>query len=68
MHQTQKMDGQELIQLFIGIGLSEIKAKETAKNATVSAHLKTCIDAVGSKKGHAVIFVHPLENENRSDS
>lgn len=40
------MDGPDLVKLFVGIGLSEIKAKETAKNSNVSANLKTCIDVV----------------------
>ena len=39
-------DGRDLVQLFVSIGLSEIKAKETLKNANVSAHLKNCIDSV----------------------
>ena len=42
----------DLVQLFIGIGLSEIKAKETVKNANVSSHLKSCIDAVCKKLFH----------------
>lgn len=39
-------DGRDLVQLFVSIGLSEIKAKETLKNANVSGHLKNCIDSV----------------------
>ena len=45
LHQTE-MDGPDLVKLFVGIGLSEIKAKETAKNSNVSTNLKSCIDAV----------------------
>ena len=37
---------EEVTKLFIGIGLSELKAKETIKNSSVSAHLKNCIDVV----------------------
>lgn len=37
---------EDLTALFVSIGLSEIKAKETIKNANVSAHLKNCIDLV----------------------
>ena len=40
------MAGEELAALFVKIGLSEQKAKETLKNATVSNYLKSCIDAV----------------------
>ena len=42
----KEMEGPDLVKLFVGIGLSEIKAKETAKNTNVSANLKTCIDVV----------------------
>nr|CAG4634624.1 EOG090X01EL [Alona affinis] len=35
----------DLTSLFVSIGLSETKAKETIKNATVSSHLKHCIDS-----------------------
>jgi len=37
----------ELLQLFIGIGLSEQKAKETLKNQNVSENLKQVINEVG---------------------
>lgn len=40
------MAGEDLAALFVKIGLSEQKAKETLKNATVSNYLKSCIDAV----------------------
>nr|CAG4639800.1 EOG090X01EL [Daphnia pulex] len=54
------MDGPDLVKLFVGIGLSEIKAKETAKNSNVSTNLKTCIDAASSageiSKSHGVLL------------
>ena len=37
---------EDLVQLFVQIGLSEQKAKETLKNATVSSNLKMCIESV----------------------
>ena len=40
------MDGTDLVELFTRIGLSETKAKETVKNATLSTNLKACIEAV----------------------
>jgi hypothetical protein len=58
LRQTE-MDGPDLVKLFVGIGLSEIKAKETAKNSNVSINLKTCIDAV-SKAPLLLLTVMPL--------
>lgn len=36
------------VQLFVSIGLSEQKAKETLKNVTVTNNLKEAIDAVST--------------------
>ena len=36
------------VRLFVSIGLSEQKAKETLKNLTVTTNLKEAIDAVSS--------------------
>lgn len=54
------MDGPDLVKLFVGIGLSEIKAKETAKNSNVSTNLKTCIDAVSKAPLLLLLTVMPL--------
>lgn len=43
------MASDDVAQLFVSIGLSEAKAKETLKNTAVSAHLKSCIDIVSSQ-------------------
>lgn len=40
------MASEDLAQIFVSIGLSAEKAKETLKNATITAHLKSCIDIV----------------------
>ena len=40
---------EDLLSLFQSIGLSEVKAKETAKNATVSATLSSLIIEVKGK-------------------
>ena len=39
---------EDILELFQSIGLSEIKAKETAKNGAVSATLKALIVQVGT--------------------
>ena len=44
------MSGDDLVALFqTSLGLSEAKAKETAKNAGLSANLKTALDACSGK-------------------
>nr|CAG4649950.1 EOG090X01EL [Sida crystallina] len=58
------MAGEDLLELFVKVGLSEQKAKETLKNANVSNHFKQCIDAAsenGKKelgKGHGMLLYH----------
>lgn len=58
------MEGLDLVNLFVGIGLSEVKAKETAKNSNVSANLKSCINAASSvssgetSKAHGMLLYH----------
>ena len=37
---------EDLVQMFMKIGLSEQKSKETLKNTGVTNYLKICIDAV----------------------
>lgn len=46
------------VQLFVAIGLSEQKAKETLKNVTVTNNLKEAIDAVsmGGRPAHVLRF------------
>jgi len=48
------MSQADLVALFqTGLGLSEAKAKETAKNSTLSANLKIALDAAGAGKVEA---------------
>lgn len=65
------MEGLDLVNLFVGIGLSEVKAKETAKNSNVSANLKSCINAVRktSRFGGDIdlLFTMPIKNSANPD-
>merc|ERR1712223_7770 len=50
IHITYEMSGDELTELFRGIGLSESKAKDTVKNANLSKNLEEAIRSTQNAK------------------
>lgn len=42
-------DKEELVNIFKGLGMSDAKAAETIKNASLTNNLKKCTDAVSTK-------------------
>lgn len=54
-HFDSDMDSAELHSLFVSIGLSEQKAKETCKNAALSNTLRQCVENVQKYSGNSSI-------------
>jgi glutaminyl-tRNA synthetase len=48
----------DMIELFKGIGLSEVKAKDTAKNSNLSKNLE---EAISAARSHSKVDVSPTD-------